>query len=463
MAIVVHRFLATQVLRIEVLPVGRANVPFLNWDVAAKAMADRDAARDAFSGAGLYGVCFDNQLIYIGSFLGSGGTKVDGLKGATFVGDVAIGRWWQHFGSITSRSHKLSVAPSSLDAMEQEFGPDHPMMTALRGATPDLSLDAGCLGALNRLRFAARHFDAFAGVDVQPANVLSRFSYVYARIDGLPPGETPHELSKRIKRVEEGLIRQYHPEVNTAGRSAEGVAAAIPCDQAGQVLSEALAKVLPRNPVYSAQSENASEGGRGAGAPRDSAADTSDKSSLLGQAGAPRSQASALGCTMSDVKNRPAAQGLWKNLQTQLPEGTLDAPDRPSAGELFFGSIAGNPSAEHLISSITVLCAELNVELHHTYTNGHRSGDLRIRARRDRPSSDQQNVVTLDWRPRAAHFSCRCLVPAQECVALGIHDEDVSANSPGQPLPTKLNAQPGRDDEALLAVVRRSVVIYREV
>lgn len=65
MPIFIHRFPAAEILRAEVLPEGRANVPFLNWRVTAKAMRHRNAPQDAFAGAGIYGVCFDGRLIYI--------------------------------------------------------------------------------------------------------------------------------------------------------------------------------------------------------------------------------------------------------------------------------------------------------------------------------------------------------------------------------------------------------------
>ncbi len=240
MPIVVHHFPATQVLRVNVLTQGRAHVPFLNWQVSAQAAARRTGVSGAFSGAGLYGLCYQDRLIYIGSFLGSGGVKVDRVKAATFSGDVVKGRWWQHFGSITGRSHILSVAPKTLDLLQQEFGQNHPMVIALRGATPALFQDAGCLGALNRLRFAARHFDEFAGALVDPARILSHFCYIYARYDVLAPSIDAHELSQRITAVEHSLIRQYHPEVNTAGRIAQGNPVAMTCTQAQKVMGDAL-------------------------------------------------------------------------------------------------------------------------------------------------------------------------------------------------------------------------------
>lgn len=249
MAIVVYQFPASQILKIEVLTGGRANVPFLNWRVTANRLEHRNAPQEAFAGAGVYGVCFDDHLIYIGSFLGSGGVKVERLKAATFVGDVAKGRWWQHFGSITGRSHSLSVAPSTLVQLDEEFGPDHPMVFAFRAATPNLSKDAGCLGARERLRFAARHFAEFAGEQVDPKNMLSRFSYVYARFDALPEGMDAYELSRRIEDTETRLIESLHPEVNTAGRTVGQVPVRVHCRQVSVRIVDSLRYVQTGLPI----------------------------------------------------------------------------------------------------------------------------------------------------------------------------------------------------------------------
>lgn len=218
MAIIVHQFPATQILKIEVLNRSRANVPFLNWRVAAKRIGHRNVPREAFTGAGIYGVCFDDHLIYIGSYLGSGGDKLGRLKAATLGGDVVKARWWQHFGSITGRSHNLSVAASTMVHLDEEFGQQHPMVVAFRAATPVLSKDAGCLGARERLVFAARHFSEFAIEHVEPMQVLSRFSYIYVHFDVLPEGMDAYDLSHRIEDTEARLIESLHPEVNTAGR-----------------------------------------------------------------------------------------------------------------------------------------------------------------------------------------------------------------------------------------------------
>jgi hypothetical protein len=240
-----NHFPATQILRVDVLTEGRANVPFLNWRVVPKAMAKRDSPRDEFAGAGIYGVCFDDQLIYIGSFLGSGGVKVNGVKAATSAGDIVAGRWWQHFGSITGRSHKLNVAASTYEKLSAEFGSDHLMVAAFRAAPQDMiSKDAGCLGASERLRFAAKHLAEFIGGQVEPAHLLARFCYVYARLDGLPVGIAAHELSRRIKIAEATLIETLHPEVNTAGRIINQMPVSLDCIQVREKVLEALRDAL---------------------------------------------------------------------------------------------------------------------------------------------------------------------------------------------------------------------------
>lgn len=245
MVIHTHHFPAADVLKVEVSSQGRAHVPFLKWKISPKGKRQRNADSGHFAGPGIYGVCFDDRLIYVGSFLGSGGTRVDRLKAATFAGDIVQGRWWQHFGSITGRSHKLSVASKTVIALEAEVGADHPMVDAFRRAEPDLSNDAGCLGALNRLRFAAHHFNDFAGEHSTPEGVLSRFSYLYARFDSVPQGSSVYDLSQHIADVEDSLIKRIHPVVNTAGRTAEGVPEFVSRAQAARLIKAALKNTFP--------------------------------------------------------------------------------------------------------------------------------------------------------------------------------------------------------------------------
>lgn len=435
MTIVVHHFPANQILRVEVLPVGRANVPFLNWRISAKSEALRAAPLDAFAGAGVYGVCFDGQLIYIGSFLGSGGGKVDGVNAATFTGDIVKGRWWQHFGSITGRSHKLSVTPRTLKALADEFGADHPMIAALQLGMPGLGTDAGCLGALERMRFAARHHDEFVCEQPEPAQLLSRFCYVYVRFDELPAEIDAHEFSRRVEDIEIRLIRTLHPEVNTAGRIEGQNPVVVNCTQAGEIILEAMRQV--RSKSKKADSEQIElDGDR----------HTARLSVQPENNGASSAQ---------NLNPRPSANPT-------LEIHVLPPDDQtPTPRQVFFTSIATSPAAAALVAQVIALCEQLHARDHHTWEREPIRADLRVEANRTRQGPFQQNVVTLDWREKVGYFYCRVLITVDECVQLGVPPENVELNTVTQPLPTKLTVVPGRDNAALFAIIRRSIEKFR--
>jgi hypothetical protein len=155
---------AVDVIEIEELGEGRAGVRFLNWKVQAKPFALRKAdGDDSYKGAGIYAIGFDNHLIYIGSYLGSGGQVAD------FSGDVVRDRWWAHIGAITARGSKVHIAKRSLTSLKQELGVSHVMVDGFTKATNPqlLHKDAGDLAPLRRLRFAAqRSQDFFRAVSI---------------------------------------------------------------------------------------------------------------------------------------------------------------------------------------------------------------------------------------------------------------------------------------------------------
>jgi len=205
-------FAADEVLCVEVSPRGRAGVWFLNWRIGAKRLLDRTApgGRLDYAGAGLYGLCFDDRLIYVGSYLGSG-------KGGAFAtGDVVVSRWWTHVAAITVRGARVHLSKRSLRALTEDPGPGHPMVAGfLAAAEPEkLHQDAGNLAPLRRLRFALAHRDVFLGERTEPDDVLRRFSYTYCRIDARPSALTPLELKRRIEAAESRLINRLAPACN---------------------------------------------------------------------------------------------------------------------------------------------------------------------------------------------------------------------------------------------------------
>lgn len=233
-------FSAADVLDIRVLEAGKAGVWFLNWDIGVQPLIRRTArvTPDAFKGPGLYALCLDDRLIYVGSYLGAG------REGAHFTGDVATSRWWTHIGAITARGSRVHITRGSLKALAQSPGPDHPMVAGLLGASePDLlQKDQGNLAPLRRLQFAgaqgARLFDSA----VQPDEVLKRFTFVYSRITAPPRGVSSQNLKSRVETAEQGLIARYSPACNTKHVAQDAQPVELGCTELPSLLSFALSE-----------------------------------------------------------------------------------------------------------------------------------------------------------------------------------------------------------------------------
>jgi hypothetical protein len=202
---------AVEVIEIEELGEGRAGVRFLNWKVQAKPFALRKAAGDdSYIGAGVYAIGFDNHLIYIGSYLGSGGRVAD------FSGDVVKDRWWAHIGAITARGCKVHIAKRSLDALKLELGASHVMVEGLLKATDHqlLHKDAGDLATLRKLRFAGQRSQDFFASRNNCLEILKRFQFVYVRFNRLAKNEDRNSLKDRIESAEKNLIQKLAPICN---------------------------------------------------------------------------------------------------------------------------------------------------------------------------------------------------------------------------------------------------------
>lgn len=205
-------FNATDLLNIQQLPYGRAGVWFLNWRIEAKPIIQRvGATPEDFAGAGLYGICIDDQLIYIGSFLGNKLTSVN------FSGDVVTSRWWTHIGAITVRGHRVHIAKASLRALQASFPPKNPLIDGFLGAQSleILYKDNGNLSPLRRLNFAAMHSHDFLNRNLVPSSVLSRFKFVYVRYNKLPSTMNAQELKVHIESAEIKLIKELAPSCNS--------------------------------------------------------------------------------------------------------------------------------------------------------------------------------------------------------------------------------------------------------
>jgi hypothetical protein len=212
-------FKAEKILNVEIADHQRCGIPFLNWHIKAAPVKKRkrDFGENSFLGAGLYGVCFEERLIYVGKFLGkcscSGLSRSQMKEHAHHTGDIVNARWWQHFGSITARSSKLHVSQSVLRSLIEEFG-EVDLLSGLCQAVPAIYRDAGCLGAKNRLKFAIQQWSEFSSPNLEPQALLAKFSYLYARIEKSNGELSPEKLKNIISRAEDIAIKKLNPECN---------------------------------------------------------------------------------------------------------------------------------------------------------------------------------------------------------------------------------------------------------
>lgn len=366
-------FHAPDVLSATVLPQGRAGVWFLNWDIRAKPMPARATPEaSAYAGPGIYGLCFDEQLIYIGSFLG----KIK--AGDPFGGDVVSSRWWTHICAITSRGSRLHLAPQSLQKLQEHLQPDHALLEGLLAANdPDLlHVDAGNLSPLRRLLFAAQHSADFFMGAVDPQQVLSRFSFVYERLDA-QAGMQEQALKAVVIQAEKELIGRCAPTCNTGHLSAGTSAQAVHVSQLPALLRQVLdGQELPV-PV--------ADNPRVAPTPMDAAcAEHAQRPSAVLDRLPPHSTAE----TVSALAEDPEA-AFWRRLPPQI-------------------SLAGA-----LVDSLVGLALRNRVEVVYTATN---SGDLRFKY--TTPSGRSRVFMTVAWQPREQRFWIKCKCPAPQATHL---------------------------------------------
>jgi hypothetical protein len=231
------QFIADQVLKIQVLPQGRAGVSFLNWKIDPLPLSQRPGSdADDFAGCGLYGICFDDQLIYIGSYLGTN------RDGSNFEGDVVSQRWWTHIGAITSRGHKLHIAKSAINKLRDKLTETHPMVIGFSSNHDQdlLHKDNGNLGPIKRLLFAANHAQTFLHSDADPRKVLKRFKFTYVRITARAANLTSAHLKAHIEDAEKSLIKSLAPICNTTHVPKAAKAVSISSHDLERLLSEAL-------------------------------------------------------------------------------------------------------------------------------------------------------------------------------------------------------------------------------
>lgn len=155
---------------------------------------------ELFTGLGLYGVFFDDRLIYVGKFLGK---KVD-----PFEGDVRDARWIKHLGSMTLRARNISfskrsttqiLAATSLEPQAEIVAVDNGLLTR----------DRGCLSTFNRFMFAAEHWEDFKCVSNETIN---RFGFGYVRLTEYAGSAL--DVRKLVSSAEEQVVSRLRPRCN---------------------------------------------------------------------------------------------------------------------------------------------------------------------------------------------------------------------------------------------------------
>jgi len=308
--------------------------------------------RHKLAGPGIYAICYKQELIYLGKYLGQSKNP--------FAGNVARLRWIQHLGSMTMRDRRVSLSKSSLDfLLSREFSnSNHELIQSLASAfetdrspsaiKPFLQRDRGCFSTVNRVLFALKNWPEFSNPEGPD---LSQFSFHYFRI--VQPNSEPNVESLRtlISSIEDCLVEAFRPTCNAT-----------------------IAQVT---------------------------AIDNENIHILDE----------LGDKLRDLLSAKVASA--PNLRSLSAHGTVPVvesdelmtePEETSAESKFLEKVESGPSeAMDFIYEIQSYASEKNdVELHYTRTNG---GDLRLRKHGSGTGGRQsQNFLTLDWQTRDQAF-----------------------------------------------------------
>lgn len=377
MKLVTHQINASDVLSITELPSGRAGVPHLNWEIRPGGSSQRKE----LPGAGIYGLCHQQRLIYIGSYLGSGS------PGAAITGDVVKDRWWTHIGSITGRGSRVHIAGSTLTDLGKKLGSAHPMLQGLKSAIDPVELkkDAGCLAPLRRLIYAATKLGRLFSDHIEPAGVLNEFHFVYVRFDGLPEGVDRFTLKNIIESAEKRLVSSICPPCNSKWVPKSSTALDVPCAEVEELIKLALTQCTDEISGLIEAAEKADDRYE------------ADDEGLEG---------SAIGSSAENDGSRDREHAFWEQI-----------PADPHYARIVLDSIIGFASRYGLFP-------------YYTATN---SGDLRLGVRPLR-GGRLRVVMRIFWQPSLERFQMSIFAPStgKESMANMIDqlgDVDVSSGS----------------------------------
>jgi len=310
--------------------------------------------REQLVGPGIYAICFEKKLIYIGKYLGE--------KKNPFAGNVAHLRWVQHLGSMTMRDRRVSLSNRTLQSL-LKLSPSlraHPLLNSLLIAfsqesepaskKPFLQRDRGCLSTFNRIIFALEHWAEFCSDD---GPNTTPFTFHYFRLLQPETNHSTETIRFLISSIEDEIVLKFRPRCNAVimpGTATTNHAQPQALDTIGEYLQRRALEKL------------------------DSAA-------------APFSSPSTI---------------ITKSYTEHLEK--IKEPEDLTAEMDFFEKLeTAPPIALEFINKLReYVYMKDDIELHFTSSN---KGDLRLRkhgiAKNQRAS---QNFLTLVWQPRHATF-----------------------------------------------------------
>lgn len=197
---------ANEVLKVVVTE-ERCGNEFLNWQIRPFNKYDKQQ----FTGAGLYGICYLNKLIYIGHFLGK---RTD-----PYAGNIIGARWWAHFGTLTLRGHRLSIPETVLkQLLDHTAAVGSPALNSdlkkvlENSKRPEISNSRGCVTSLNRTLFANNHWTSFCAPE--PMSVMDNFTFIYSKVVNCLNDKSTTEIRAAIRIAEREAIATSLPVAN---------------------------------------------------------------------------------------------------------------------------------------------------------------------------------------------------------------------------------------------------------
>lgn len=191
----------------EIISVER-KVPLQNALPFADTIFKRKAKHPGFGGAGLYAAYFDDQLIYIGKFMG----RKDNWTG----GNVVEARWSKHIGTFTMRARDFGLSARAFAEISRyieitESGVPAELFEGFRSAKKEvLCRETGCMSTFSRFHVALNIWQVTKGeVD------LGRFAFIYSKLDGDLSTQPVRAL---VSNAETDVLSRLHPPGNTIAR-----------------------------------------------------------------------------------------------------------------------------------------------------------------------------------------------------------------------------------------------------